>query len=137
MLSDVLSTLREAAMSESNSVTLPSMDQPHFISMWRTFYDIFIESKLEQDAYHSIVRVGTLLISLGDAGKNHKNIPSPVKETQSLKSPLFDEEKLLKENFSKKLKDEFDVTDASGRPTSLKFKKSSSSASEEKVISHE
>ncbi len=54
---DKLSTLRDAALSDSTSVHLPSMNQPHFIAMWRTFYDIFIEHKLEQEAYHSIVKL--------------------------------------------------------------------------------
>jgi hypothetical protein len=53
------------------------MDQPHFISMWKSFYDIFIQQKNEQQAYHSIVSVGTLLIKLGDVG-NHR--PSSKKK---------------------------------------------------------
>jgi len=56
------------------------MNQAHFIAMWKSFYDIFIEHKREQEAYHSIVKVGTLLISLGDAGKFHQNNPTK-KET--------------------------------------------------------
>lgn len=82
-----MATFRDAVLAESTSVSVPLMNQPHFIAMWRTFYDIFIEHKFEQDAYHSIVNVGTLLISLGDVGKNHTNFPSPFQHDHITKSP--------------------------------------------------
>jgi hypothetical protein len=64
------------------------MDQPHFIAMWKSFYDIFIEHKREQEAYHSIVKVGTLLISLGDVGKFHQNNPLKPDEKDAFVDPL-------------------------------------------------
>lgn len=58
------------------------MDQAHFIAMWKSLYDIFIQHKNEQEAYHSIVEVGTLLITLGDAGKFHTNSMDPLEVSQ-------------------------------------------------------
>jgi len=71
-MNDVLVTYKEAVLSEATSIHLPSINQSHFIAMWRTFYDIFIGTKLEQDAYHAIAKVGTLLISLGDVSKTDR-----------------------------------------------------------------
>jgi len=80
---ETLRQLREDAASTGSP--LPPMDQPHFICMWKSFYDIFIQQKNEQDAYHSIVSVGTLLIKLGDVGNRTggKGQPRGGSPTQS------------------------------------------------------
>lgn len=64
-------------------MSLPEMNQTHFIAMWKTFYDIFVQHKNEQELYHAVVKVGTLLTSLGDAGKV---IRSPCKTKQESSS---------------------------------------------------
>ncbi|CAL8082933.1 unnamed protein product [Orchesella dallaii] len=74
--SDELSALRSAAVSET-TIPLPEMNQTHFIAMWKTLYDIFMQHQNEQDLYHAVVKVGTLLTSLGDAGKTLKGALSP------------------------------------------------------------
>ena len=81
---DGLATLRDAACLPE--APIPPMDQPHFISMWKSFYDIFIQQKNEQQAYHSIVSVGTLLIKLGDVS----NRSNSRKKSVALSPPALE-----------------------------------------------
>lgn len=37
--------------------------------MWRTLYDMFTDNEYEQQLYHSIATVGTLLLEMGEVGK--------------------------------------------------------------------
>lgn len=83
VFTEELATLKNAAVSDV-SVPLPEMNQTHFIAMWKTFYDIFMQLKNEQELYHAVVKVGTLLTSLGDAGKNIiATLKSPTKQNIS------------------------------------------------------
>jgi len=77
---DALEALRMVVLSENASTKIKGMDQPHFIAMWRSLYDVFIHHEREQDMYHSIVGVGTLLTKLGDLQKT-KDDGSKGKET--------------------------------------------------------
>jgi len=86
-VNEVLVAYKEAVLSEATSIHLPSINQSHFIAMWRTFYDIFIGTKLEQDAYHGIAKVGTLLISLGDVSKTNRPKPKSVSATGNESPP--------------------------------------------------
>ncbi|RUS90405.1 hypothetical protein EGW08_001810 [Elysia chlorotica] len=44
-----------------------------FIQMWRSLYDLFTDSVEEQDLYHSIATVGTLLLQIGEVGKRFRH----------------------------------------------------------------
>ncbi|XP_015111408.1 TBC1 domain family member 9 [Diachasma alloeum] len=48
---------------------VPKMSQRHFIALWKTLYDMFPTQPEEQEIYHSIASIGTLLLQLGDVGK--------------------------------------------------------------------
>jgi hypothetical protein len=46
--------------------SMPRMKQPQFIQMWKTLYDIFSGRRNEQQMYHSIASVGTVLLKWGE-----------------------------------------------------------------------
>ncbi len=48
---------------------IPRMNQVQFIQLCKTLYDLFTESPEEQQLYHSIATVATLLLKIGDVGK--------------------------------------------------------------------
>uniref|UniRef100_A0A023F161 Putative ypt/rab gtpase activating protein n=1 Tax=Triatoma infestans TaxID=30076 RepID=A0A023F161_TRIIF len=67
-----MSSLRSMITSElnkSSNRSLPNMKQPHFIAMWKTLYDIMQHKLGDEELYHSLATVGTLLFRLGDVGK--------------------------------------------------------------------
>ncbi|KAF3421656.1 hypothetical protein E2986_04563 [Frieseomelitta varia] len=49
--------------------TVPKMSQGHFIVLWKTLYDMFPAQPEEQETYHCIASIGTLLFQLGDVSK--------------------------------------------------------------------
>ncbi|CAH1786340.1 unnamed protein product [Owenia fusiformis] len=55
--------------SKLDLVHLPRMNQEQFIQLWKTLYDMFQEHSEEQSLYHSIATVGTLLLQIGEVGK--------------------------------------------------------------------
>lgn len=59
-----LSGIRQLIQSKDNKTNLkqvPKMDQKHFIMLWKTLYDMFQTQPDDQETYHSIATVGTLV----------------------------------------------------------------------------
>ncbi|XP_037635480.1 LOW QUALITY PROTEIN: TBC1 domain family member 9B [Sebastes umbrosus] len=48
---------------------LPRMNQEQFIDLCKTLYNMFSEEPLEQQLYHSIATVASLLLRIGEVGK--------------------------------------------------------------------
>ncbi|XP_068460294.1 TBC1 domain family member 9B isoform X2 [Clinocottus analis] len=48
---------------------LPRMNQEQFIDLCKTLYNMFSEDPLEQQLYHSIATVASLLLRIGEVGK--------------------------------------------------------------------
>ncbi|KAM5298377.1 TBC1 domain family member 9B isoform 2-T2 [Ctenodactylus gundi] len=48
---------------------LPKMDQEQFIELCKTLYNMFSEDPREQDLYHAIATVASLLLRIGEVGK--------------------------------------------------------------------
>uniref|UniRef100_A0AAQ4QZL4 TBC1 domain family member 9B n=1 Tax=Gasterosteus aculeatus aculeatus TaxID=481459 RepID=A0AAQ4QZL4_GASAC len=52
---------------------LPRMNQEQFIDLCKTLYNMFSEEPLEQELYHSIATVASLLLRIGEVGKRFNN----------------------------------------------------------------
>ncbi|XP_052799590.1 TBC1 domain family member 9-like isoform X2 [Mya arenaria] len=86
--------IRARSGSKEEFKNIPRLNQTQFIQMWKTFYDMFGGDSKEQDLYHAIATVGTLLLEIGEVGKKfylHKEDPSSS-GTDSLKSGSLPEE---------------------------------------------
>uniref|UniRef100_A0A8C2X1R9 TBC1 domain family member 9B n=1 Tax=Cyclopterus lumpus TaxID=8103 RepID=A0A8C2X1R9_CYCLU len=55
---------------------LPRMNQEQFIDLCKTLYNMFSEEPLEQQLYHSIATVASLLLRIGEVGKNSGSLQS-------------------------------------------------------------
>ncbi|XP_043273772.1 TBC1 domain family member 9 isoform X2 [Venturia canescens] len=64
-----LRSMLESKDSPLDLKTVPKMSQRHFIALWKTLYDMFPAQPEDQEVYHSIASIGTLLLQLGDVGK--------------------------------------------------------------------
>ncbi|XP_078682548.1 TBC1 domain family member 9-like isoform X1 [Branchiostoma floridae x Branchiostoma belcheri] len=73
---------------------IPRMDQPQFIQLWKTFYDIFREDEHEQELYHAIATVGKLLLELGEVGRyftgseNNSPLNSPTAAEKTVEESI-------------------------------------------------
>lgn len=76
--------------------------------MWRSLYDMFTDSPEEQQLYHSIATVGTLLLQIGEVGKRFRHSSSssgisaedkssPVVELKASSSAAFGDSGIAKE----------------------------------------
>ncbi|XP_042274745.1 TBC1 domain family member 9B isoform X1 [Thunnus maccoyii] len=63
---------------------LPRMNQEQFIELCKTLYNMFSEEPLEQQLYHSIATVASLLLRIGEVGKKFNN---GCKRTDSSQAP--------------------------------------------------
>uniref|UniRef100_A0A3Q3W9X4 TBC1 domain family member 9B n=1 Tax=Mola mola TaxID=94237 RepID=A0A3Q3W9X4_MOLML len=65
-----------AREKEPNTETikdLPKMNQEQFIDLCKTLYNMFSEEPLEQQLYHAIATVASLLLRIGEVGKKFHN----------------------------------------------------------------
>ncbi|KAL6474061.1 hypothetical protein MHYP_G00176220 [Metynnis hypsauchen] len=63
---------------------LPRMNQEQFIELCKTLYNMFSEDPLEQELYHAIATVASLLLRIGEVGKKFSNNGSKKPELQAL-----------------------------------------------------
>lgn len=54
--------------------TVPVMKQGEFIQLCKTLYDLFADEPNEQQLFHSIATVATLLLQIGEVGKQFSNL---------------------------------------------------------------
>ncbi|NXA32243.1 TBC9B protein, partial [Eudromia elegans] len=74
---------------------LPKMSQEQFIELCKTLYNMFSEDPVEQELYHAIATVASLLLRIGEVGKKFSNRPmkkSEESKTHNSQDPLSEEE---------------------------------------------
>ncbi|NXT26622.1 TBC9B protein, partial [Syrrhaptes paradoxus] len=74
---------------------LPKMSQEQFIELCKTLYNMFSEDPVEQELYHAIATVASLLLRIGEVGKKFSNRPMRKSEdckVNSTQDPVSEEE---------------------------------------------
>uniref|UniRef100_A0A8B9Q1E6 TBC1 domain family member 9B n=1 Tax=Apteryx owenii TaxID=8824 RepID=A0A8B9Q1E6_APTOW len=74
---------------------LPKMSQEQFIELCKTLYNMFSEDPVEQELYHAIATVASLLLRIGEVGKKFSNRPMKKSEdckTHNTQDPVSEEE---------------------------------------------
>ncbi|KFZ49766.1 TBC1 domain family member 9B, partial [Podiceps cristatus] len=74
---------------------LPKMSQEQFIELCKTLYNMFSEDPVEQELYHAIATVASLLLRIGEVGKKFSNRPTRKSEdckANNTQDPLSEEE---------------------------------------------
>uniref|UniRef100_A0A8C0AV22 TBC1 domain family member 9B n=1 Tax=Buteo japonicus TaxID=224669 RepID=A0A8C0AV22_9AVES len=74
---------------------LPKMSQEQFIELCKTLYNMFSEDPVEQELYHAIATVASLLLRIGEVGKKFSNRPMRKSEdckTNNTQDPVSEEE---------------------------------------------
>ncbi|KAM4749662.1 LOW QUALITY PROTEIN: TBC1 domain family member 9B [Rhinophrynus dorsalis] len=66
---------REKEQKKESIKDLPKMNQEQFIELCKTFYNMFSEDPVEQELYHAIATVASLLLRIGEVGKKFSNPP--------------------------------------------------------------
>ncbi|XP_060086343.1 TBC1 domain family member 9-like [Ylistrum balloti] len=74
--------------SKADFKDVPRMTQVQFIQLCKTLYDMFSDQFEEQELYHSIATVGTLLLELGEVGKKFYLKKSSPSESSVTDTPL-------------------------------------------------
>ncbi|NWU62435.1 TBC9B protein, partial [Pterocles burchelli] len=74
---------------------LPKMSQEQFIELCKTLYNMFSEDPVEQELYHAIATVASLLLRIGEVGKKFSN--KPMRKSEDCKAtntqdPVSEEE---------------------------------------------
>ncbi|XP_016003234.2 TBC1 domain family member 9B isoform X2 [Rousettus aegyptiacus] len=67
---------KEKEVQKETIKDLPKMDQEQFIELCKTLYNVFSEDPLEQELYHAIAAVASLLLRMGELGKRFSAQPS-------------------------------------------------------------
>ncbi|XP_006898180.1 PREDICTED: TBC1 domain family member 9B isoform X2 [Elephantulus edwardii] len=60
---------KEKEVQKETIKDLPKMNQEQFIELCKTLYNMFSEDSMEQDLYHAIATVASLLLRIGEVGK--------------------------------------------------------------------
>ncbi|XP_019516920.1 PREDICTED: TBC1 domain family member 9B [Hipposideros armiger] len=66
---------QEKEVQKETIKDLPKMNQEQFIELCKTLYNMFSEDPKEQDLYHAIATVASLLLRIGEVGKRFLGQP--------------------------------------------------------------
>ncbi|KAK7098501.1 hypothetical protein V1264_002777 [Littorina saxatilis] len=74
-------TRKSRTESKEDFHNMPRIDQIQFIQLLKSLYDMFTDLPDEQKLYHSLATVGTLLLQLGDVGKQFRSLSNNAGES--------------------------------------------------------
>ncbi|XP_029439110.1 TBC1 domain family member 9B isoform X2 [Rhinatrema bivittatum] len=80
---------------------LPKMNQEQFIELCKTLYNMFSEDPVEQELYHAIATVASLLLRIGEVGKKFSSLSIKKAEDNKVdfaKGPISEDEEELSHN---------------------------------------
>uniref|UniRef100_A0A8D0H7I9 TBC1 domain family member 9B n=1 Tax=Sphenodon punctatus TaxID=8508 RepID=A0A8D0H7I9_SPHPU len=80
---------------------LAKMSQEQFIELCKTLYNMFSEDPVEQELYHAIATVASLLLRIGEVGKKFSNRPTKKAENckeNDVQDPVSEEESPMSEH---------------------------------------
>ncbi|XP_058852147.1 TBC1 domain family member 9B-like isoform X2 [Acipenser ruthenus] len=89
---------KEKEQKKETIKDLPKMNQEQFIELCKTLYNMFSQDPSEQELYHSIATVASLLLRIGEVGKKFTNHTPKKPENHhrtrpaSLKLPALEKE---------------------------------------------
>lgn len=72
---------------------LPKMNQEQFIELCKTLYNLFSDDPQEQELYHSIATVASLLLKIGEVGKKFTNASAKKTENSDMNSVVSSQNK--------------------------------------------
>ncbi|XKL61155.1 hypothetical protein PGB90_008212 [Kerria lacca] len=77
-----LRSVFENRMSRTNTKALPKMDNPHFIALCKTMFDIFQNSSNSKNLCDALSSIGMLLSQLGDVSKHFTDKKLKINENE-------------------------------------------------------
>ncbi|XP_043925526.1 TBC1 domain family member 9B isoform X2 [Protopterus annectens] len=72
---------------------LPKMNQEQFIELCKTLYNLFSDDPQEQELYHSIATVASLLLKMGEVGKKFTNTSAKRTENNDMSNVVSTQSK--------------------------------------------
>jgi len=74
--SEILADVNHSRRNRYKNIS--AMNQGEFIQLCKTLYDLFVDNPNEQQLFHSIATVASLLLRIGEVGKQFSNLSVPV-----------------------------------------------------------
>ncbi|XP_037357111.1 TBC1 domain family member 9B isoform X2 [Talpa occidentalis] len=88
---------KEKEVQKETIKDLPKMNQEQFIELCKTLYNMFSEDPMEQELYHAIATVASLLLRIGEVGKRFSVRPgrkprngAPEEDEAPTPNPAYD-----------------------------------------------
>ncbi|XP_024918795.1 TBC1 domain family member 9B isoform X2 [Cynoglossus semilaevis] len=78
---------KEKEQKKESIKDLPRINQEQFIEFCKTLYNLFAEQPEEQQLYHSIATVASLLLRIGEVGKKFNNSAAAAQTPSSTQTP--------------------------------------------------
>ncbi|MBN3278746.1 TBC9B protein, partial [Polyodon spathula] len=97
---------KEKEQKKETIKDLPKMNQEQFIELCKTLYNMFSQDPSEQELYHSIATVASLLLRIGEVGKKFTNHTPKKPENNDRTQPASLELPTLEKELSTSMQEE-------------------------------